>query len=147
MRYFDDFQPGQTIELGTYPPLTEEEIIEFAQQWDPQYFHLDPVAAKESIFGGLVASGWHTGAIAMRLLVGNLVKDVAGQGSPGLEQVRFVKPVRPGDELSGRYIVLETELSASRPALGKLKSRCELRNQDGDVVFSMESWAFMSRRP
>ena len=147
MRYFEDFHPGLTIGLGTYHPLTEEEIISFASQWDPQYFHTDPVAAKDSIFGGLVASGWHTGAIAMRLLVGGVISQIAGQGSPGFDQVRFTKPVRPGDVLTGRYTVLEAEGSASRPELGKLKSRIELENQAGEVVFSLESWSFVGRRP
>lgn len=147
MRYFEDFHPGLTVELGTYPPVSEDEIITFARQWDPQRFHVDPEAAKDTLFGGLVASGWHTGAIAMRLLVDNLIADTAGQGSPGLEKVRFSAPVRPGDALSGRYTVLEAEPSASRPGLGKVRSMCELRNQNGEVVFSMESWAFMSRRP
>src|SRR2546425_194255 len=98
--------------------------MDFARQWDPQPFHTDPELAKESMFGGLVASGWHTGAIAMRMMVTTL--HTAGQGSPGLERVRFLRPVRPGDELSGRYTVLEAVPSASRPALGKVHSRVEL---------------------
>lgn len=146
-RWFEDFAPGQTFDLGTYPPLSEAEIVDFARQWDPQYFHLDAVAAKDSIFQGLVASGWHTGAIVMRLFVDNFLGTVASQGSPGLEQVRFLRPVRPGDELTGRYTVLETEPSASRPGIGKVRSRMELTNQHGEAVLLVEAWGFFGRRP
>ncbi|MGH9000545.1 MAG: MaoC family dehydratase [Acidimicrobiia bacterium] len=147
VRYFEDFPPGQVTELGSYPPLTEEQIVEFARQWDPQYFHVDPVRAKESLFGGLVASGWQTGAILMRLYVDNVLASSASLGSPGLDQIRFLRPVRPGDRLAGRQTVLEAEESASRPGVGKLRSRFELFNQDGDAVFMMEAWGLFQRRP
>lgn len=147
MRYFEDLQPGLTVDLGSYHPLTAEEIIGFARQWDPQPFHLDPVLAQDSLFGELVASGWHTAVIGMRLTVEHVLNDLAGQGSPGLENLRFIKPVRPGDSISGRYTVLEVEPSASRPALGKVRSKVELRNQHGDLVLSWDSWAFVKRRP
>ena len=96
LRYFEDFAPGDVVELGTYPPLSEEEIITFARQWDPQPFHVDPASARDSIFGGLVASGWHTGAISMRLLVEGLLSRAASRGSPGIDRIRFLRPVRPG---------------------------------------------------
>lgn len=145
-RYFEDFRPGETIDLGSYPELTEEEIVSFARRWDPQPFHVDPVAAKESIFGGLIASGWHTGAIAMRLLVDRVLSRSASQGSPGVEAIRFLRPVRPGARLSGRYTVLETVPSASRPGIGKVKSRIELVDEHGEVVLTITSTGFFDRR-
>lgn len=144
--YFEDFQPGDVCELGTHPPLTEREIIEFARQWDPQPFHVDPERAKDSMYGGLIASGWHTAAIGMRLLVNSLTSRAAGQGSPGLERVRFLRPVRPGDELTGRHTVLVAEPSASRPSMGKVLGLTELFNQRGEAVYSVEGWSFMTRR-
>ena len=146
LRYFEDFAVGEVVELGSYPPLSEAEIVAFARQWDPQPFHLDPERAKQSMFGGLVASGWHTGAIAMRLLVDGLLSGSASQGSPGLDHLRFRRPVRPGDVLSGRYTVVAVAPSASRPRLGKVTGRTELINQDGEVALSMEATGFYLRR-
>jgi acyl dehydratase len=137
---------GDVVDLGTYPPLSEADIVDFARQWDPQPFHVDPERARHSIFGGLVASGWHTGAIAMRLLVDGLLSQGAVQGSPGAEHIRFRRPVRPGDSLSGRFRVLATSPSASRPGLGKIVSRTELFNQHGEVVLSMDATSFYDRR-
>jgi acyl dehydratase len=145
--YFEDFTQGQVIELGTLPPLTEEEIIDFARQWDPQPFHVDPVAAKESIYGGLISSGWQTALRTMRLQVESLLNDTAAQGSPGVENIRFKKPVRPGDRLSVRYTVLVAEPSASRPTLGKLLGRTEVVDEAGAVVYQMDGWALIGRRP
>src|SRR5687768_14510968 len=127
--YFEDFAPGQVYELGSYPPISEEDIISFARQWDPQPFHTDPERARETMWGGLIASGWHTGAIAMRLLVDGLLSRCATQGSPGVDHVRFRRPVRPGDALSARQTILETEPSASRPLMGKVRALTELVNQ------------------
>jgi acyl dehydratase len=134
------------VELGTYPPLSEAEIVDFARRWDPQPFHLNPEGARDSMFGGLIASGWHTGAIAMRLLVDGLLSGSATQGSPGIDNIRFLRPVRPGDRLSGRFTVLEASPSASRPRLGKVVGRTELLNQNGEVVLSMEGTGFYDRR-
>jgi acyl dehydratase len=134
------------VELGAYPPLSEAEILDFARQWDPQRFHVDPEAARDSIFGGLIASGWHTGAIAMRLMVEGLLSRSASQGSPGIDHIRFLRPVRPGDRLSGRFTVLEASPSARRPKVGKVVGRTELLNQDGEVVLSMEGTGFYDRR-
>lgn len=147
LKYFEDLSPGQVIELGTSPEITEAEIIAFARQWDPQPFHVDPEAARDSIFGGLVASGWHTGAMLMRLLVESVLSQYHSQGSPGLERVRFLRPVRPGDVLTGRYTVLEAVPSASRPSIGKVRAVSELVNQRGEVAVSLESWGFYRRRP
>jgi acyl dehydratase len=99
MRYFEDFAEGQVIELGTIPVLSEEDIIGFARQYDPQPFHTDPVAAKDTIYGGLIASGWQTALLTMRLMVDALLSQTAAQGSPGVENIRFLKPVRAGDRL------------------------------------------------
>src|SRR6476469_7429769 len=105
--YFEDFQEGQQWELGSYQ-LSQESIINFAQQFDPQYFHTDPVKAKDSIFGGLVASGWQTLGIYMKLSVENMINQAHSLGSPGMEEIRFLKPVRPGDTVSVHYTTLET---------------------------------------
>ena len=147
MLYFEDFTEGQVIELGELPQLTEEEIIAFARQWDPQPFHIDPEAAKESIYGGLIASGWQTALMTMRLQVDNLLSDADTQGSPGVENIRFRKPVRAGQRLRARYTVLVAEPSAKRPTLGKVLGRTELVDDDGEIVYSMDGWGLMGRRP
>jgi len=143
--YFEDFQAGQVVELGSHT-VTEEEIIAFARQWDPQPFHLDPEAAKESVFGGLIASGWHTGAMWMRLYVDSLLGSGSGQGSSGIEELRWLAPVRPGDTLSGRLIVLETTFSERHPDRGTIRIRGEMVNQDGATVMSMVSRGRFARR-
>ncbi|MDQ3945603.1 MAG: MaoC family dehydratase [Actinomycetota bacterium] len=144
--HFEDFLPGQVIELGTFPPVSEDDIISFARQWDPQPFHTDPERAKQSMWGGIIASGWHTGAIAMRLLVDGLLSRCASQGSPGVDHVRFRLPVRPGDVLSGRHTIIETSPSASRPRMGKIRAVTELVNQRGETVVSMDAVGFYDRR-
>jgi acyl dehydratase len=145
--YFEDFTEGQIIELGSLAPLTEEAIIAFARQWDPQPFHLDPVAAKDSIYGGLIASGWQTALLTMRLQVDNLLNETDGQGSPGVENIRFRKPVRAGERLAARFTVLVAEPSASRPTLGKVLGRTELLDDAGAVVYQMDGWTLIGRRP
>lgn len=144
--HFEDFAPGEVIELGTFPALTEDDIISFARQWDPQPFHVDPEAAQQTMWGGIIASGWHTGAIAMRLLVDGLLSRCATQGSPGVDHVRFRVPVRPGDVLSGRHTILETSPSASRPRMGKIRALTELVNQRGETVVTMDGVGFYDRR-
>ena len=133
--------------MGPIPPLSEDEIIAFARQWDPQPFHVDPVKAKESIYGGLIASGWQTALMTMRTMVDNLLSRTATQGSPGVENIRFRKPVRPGQTLQPRYTVLVAEPSAKRPTLGKILGRAELIDEDGDAVYQMDGWNLMGRRP
>src|SRR5687767_10424109 len=135
MRYFEDFTPGQTIELGRHT-ITKDEIVAFARQFDPQVFHLDEEAAKQTIFGGLIASGWHTGSLMMRLLYEGVVKDTLSLGSPGVDELRWLKPVRPGDTLSARLTVTECVPSQSKLDRGIVKSTIELRNQHGEVVVS-----------
>jgi len=144
--YWEDFKVGETVEMGTHT-FTETEIIEFARQFDPQPFHIDPEAASKSSFGGLIASGWHICAIAMRLMVDKYVARSASLGSPGLDNIRWQKPVRPGDTITYRRIVLESRASQSRPGVGLLRSRTEALNQHGEVVMSMEGWGMFGRRP
>jgi acyl dehydratase len=142
---FEDFEPGQVYELGS-KVVAEDEIVAFARQFDPQPFHLDPEAAKDSVFGGLIASGWHTGAMWMRLYVDSLLGGASGQGSSGIEELRWLAPVRPGDTLSGRLIVLEVTSSESHPKRGTIRIRGEMVNQDGVTVMSMVSRGRFARR-
>ena len=146
MRYFEDFKPGQVIELGSHT-ITRDEIIVFAKQFDPQPFHLDDEAARKTIYGGLIASGWHTGSLMMRLLFDGLVKDTVSLGSPGVDELRWVKPVRPGDTVSGRVTVLECVPSRSKPDRGIVRSAVELRNQHGEVVVTSKGLSLFGRRP
>ena len=126
--------------------MTEEEIVDFARRFDPQSFHLDAEAAKDSDFGGLIASGWHTGAMWMRLYVDSLLGGGSGQGSSGIEELRWLAPVRPGDTLSGRLTVLETTPSERHPDRGTIRIRGEMVNQDGVTVMSMVSRGRFGRR-
>jgi acyl dehydratase len=134
-RYFEDYLPGSVHEFGSIT-IREAEIIEFGRHFDPQPFHIDPEKAKQTVFGGLIASGWHTAGIAMRLLVDNYVSKVASLGSPGVDEVRWRKPVRPGDTLSIRVTVLEARLSRSKPGQGTTRSYVEVLNQNGEVVMT-----------
>ena len=145
IRYFDDFKPGQAFELGSRT-ITRESILAFAREYDPQPFHTDEEAAKETIYGGLIASGWQTGALLMRLFWDGLLHECASLGSPGIDELRWVKPVRPGDTLSLRYTVVETVLSRSKPDRGIVRSLCEMRNQDGEVVLTMKGLGMFMRR-
>jgi acyl dehydratase len=146
-RYWEDFIVGEALALGATPPVTEEAIIAFARQYDPQYFHLDPVRATESIFGGLVASGWHTASMVMRLWVDAIVSKTVSMGSPGVEDLRWPAPVRPGDTLTSRAVVLETRPSKSRPEMGLVRWRAETSNQRDEMVFTMTGTSFIGRRP
>lgn len=145
-RYFEDFSIGQTFDLGT-TSATEEEIIAFARQFDPQPFHTDPERARHSAFDTLVASGWHTTALFMRLLVDNLINDTISMGSPGVDEVRWQRPVHPNEVLQANFIVLDAKTSRSRPNMGIIRSRCELLNPAGEVVMSLEGTHFLGRRP
>ncbi|MGO9121741.1 MAG: MaoC family dehydratase [Desulfomonilaceae bacterium] len=134
-RYFEDYVPGDVHEFGSIA-VEEDEMIGFARRFDPQPFHTDPVAAKESVFDGLIASGWYTASMAMRLLVDNYISRVASLGSPGVDEVRWRKPVRPGDTLSIRITVLESKLSRSKRSQGTIRSYIEVLNQHRDVVMT-----------
>ena len=134
-RYFEDYIPGEVHEFGSVI-AEQDEIIAFARRFDPQPFHTDLEAAKESPYGGLIASGWHTASMAMRLLVDNYISRVASLGSPGVDEVRWRKPVRPGDTLSIRITVLESKLSRSKRNQGTVRSYIEALNQDREVVMT-----------
>ena len=142
---FEDFQPGQRYQLGSYT-MTEGAIVEFARSFDPQPFHLDGEAAASSPFGGLIASGWHTASVFMRLYVDAVLADSLSMGSPGVEQLRWLHPVRPGDVLSGQFLVEAVEPSSRRSDRGTVLFRGEMTNQDGAVVLSMKGRGYFGRR-
>ena len=136
MKYWEDIKVGDTAILGSHT-VTEDEILAFARKYDPQPFHLDREAATRSIFGGLIASGWHSCAIMMRLSVDHMKKEqLAGVGSPGIDSCRFVKPVRPGDTVTVRTEITESWPSRSKP-IGFIRRRAEMLNQHGDVVLTV----------
>ena len=123
--YYEDVEPGQEVEVGRHTP-SRDEIITFAQKWDPQPFHLDEEAAKDTLLGGLSASGWHSCAMMMRMMADAYILDSSSQGSPGVEYVRWKRPVRPGDVLRGTARVVSRRLSSKRPTLGILKITTDL---------------------
>ena len=143
--HFEDFRLGQAIDLGSYP-VSREEIVEFAREFDPQPFHTDEAAAKESFFGGLVASGWHTAAMFMRMYCDALVSKAASQGSPGVEDLKWLHPVRPGDVLGGRAEIIGLRTSRSRPHIGLITFLFSATNQHAEVVMTMKSTAMVRRR-
>ena len=141
-RYLEDYVVGSVYEFGSIA-VEEAEIIDFARRFDPQVFHSDPEAAKRTIFGGLVASGWHTASMMMRLFVDHYLSWAASLGSPGIDELRWTKPVRPGDELSIRVTVLEANRSRSKPDRGVLRSFVEVLNQDHEVVLTVNAVNFL----
>ena len=143
--YWEDLQPGSVRELGS-TSVSAEEIKDFAEQFDPQPFHLDEAAGKRSIFGNLCASGWHTCALAMKLTVENFLNEAASMGSPGLEALRWLKPVYPGDTLTLRHSTLESRPLRKRADVGLVRSKWEMFNQAGDKVMEMEGYGMFRRR-
>lgn len=145
--YFEDLVPGMTFDFGSVE-VTAEEIIRFARQFDPQPFHLDEAAAKASPFGGLVASGWHTASMCMRMVVDNLFVPGSGSiGSPGLDELRWLKPVRPGDVLRAHLEVLDVTPSRSKPDRGSSRIRYDVINQKNEKVMSFIGLGMFLRRP
>jgi acyl dehydratase len=139
MLYYEDITVGSSNKFGNYE-ATREEVMRFAETYDPQPFHLDDNAAAATHFGRLSASGWHTCAMTMRMMVDNMkVQKQAGLGSPGVDNLRWVKPVYPGDTLTCRTEILEKRRSKSRPEMGIFKSRIQTFNQDGEIVLEMVS--------
>ena len=134
---FAEFHAGQVIEAGPYE-VSETEMIDFARAYDPQWFHTDPEAAAEGPFAGLIASGWHSCGIAMRLVVDRVLQDSESFASPGLKYLKWLQPVRPGDLLSVRLTVLDVRRSSKRPELGILDWRWQLRNQRELDVLELE---------
>lgn len=143
--YFEDFYAGQEINAGSCL-LTASELDEFARRYDPQPFHIDPDAAKASIYGGIIGSGWQTCSLMMRLVVDALLIDAASLGSPGIDEVRWIKPVRAGDRL---FVVVKTQAtraSTSKPDRGVVHWIWEARNQHGDLVTTVKSMGMVGRR-
>jgi acyl dehydratase len=144
-RYFEDYLPGLTAPCGGFS-LSEAEIIAFAEKYDPQPFHVDPVAAKDGPFGGLIASGWHTISLTMRQLVEHWVSPGTSLGAAGVDEIRWPNPVRPGDRLHVRASVLEARRSKSRPDRGIIRSLVEVTNQAGDPVLRLTAINFILAR-
>ena len=144
--YWEDFREGEVREFGK-TVVKHEDIVRFAAEFDPQPFHLDDAAAAKTIYGGLIASGWHTAAMAMRMMCDEYLLRSASLGSPGLDSLKWLLPVRPGDTLSIRLSVLESRLLDSKPGIGLLKSRHEVLNQERQVVMRMEGYGMFRRRP
>ncbi len=144
-RYFEDYVPGEACVYAGIA-IDEDAIVEFARRYDPQPIHADPGAAARGPFGGVIASGWHTIALVMRVLVERYLSHVAAIVSPGIDELRWTLPVRPGDVLAVRVTVLEASVSRSKPDRGLVRTRVEALNQRGEVVLSMKAMNFIRRR-
>ena len=144
-RYFEDYREGSVFTFGPIE-VEESEVISFAERFDPQTIHTDPAKAAEGPFGGLIASGWHTASLMMRLFVDNYLSAVASLASPGVDELRWLRPVRPGDQLRLRVSVLETKPSRSKPDRGMVVSLLEALNQSGEVVFSLKAMNLLAKR-
>jgi len=145
-RWFDDYVAGAVYEFGDVT-ITEEEILEFANRFDPQPIHTDPAYAAGGPFHGLIASGWHTSGIFMRLFADHYLSKVASLASPGVDELRWPHPVRPGDRLRLRVRVLETRQSRSKPDRGIVRTRAQLLNQEDQIVLSLVAVNLLRRRP
>jgi acyl dehydratase len=143
--YWEDLKPGVVRDLGSVTPSSEE-IKQFAGQFDPQPFHVDEAAGRASIYGNLCASGWHTCALAMRLTVQNFLNESSSMGSPGLDSLRWLKPVYPGDTLHLRYTITESRPLRKRSDTGMVRATWEMSNQHGEKVMQMEGWGMFRRR-
>jgi acyl dehydratase len=143
--YWEDFPVGAVREFGG-KRLSKEDIVRFAREYDPQPFHVDEDAAKQSLFGGLIASGWQTCALAMRMMCDAYLLDAASAGSPGVENIRWLLPVRPGDTLRIRLTVLEARVLQSKPHIGLLRNKWEMFNQKNEQVMHMEGYGMFLRR-
>ncbi len=144
-RYLEDFHLGQHFDLGSFS-LTEAEIIDFATQFDPQIFHTDPVAARDSAFGGLVASGWHSCSKMMRLLVDNVLANSSSMGSSGFDSLLWLRPVRPNDKISTSMVVTGVRTSASKPDRGIVRFEWNAHNDSGEQVAEMKTHCIFGRR-
>jgi acyl dehydratase len=146
IRYFEDYVPGLSVDCGSFE-LDQSQIIAFAEQYDPQPFHVDPHSAKDGPFGGLIASGWQTTSMMMRQVVENFISAESGLGAAGVDEIRWPHPVRPGDTLHVRATVLEARLSRSKPDRGIMRSRMDVTNQDGEIVMTAIGTNFVLARP
>lgn len=143
--YLEDFHVGRIFKIGGRR-IGREEMLAFATRYDPQAFHLDDERQDRLPYGGIIASGWLTCAIGMRMMCDAFLREAACLGSPGVDHIRWLKPVRPGDTLSLRITVLETKVSQDNPGRGSMRSCCEMFNQSGELVLSMEGWGFFRSR-
>ncbi|MBU4611709.1 MaoC family dehydratase [Achromobacter sp. GG226] len=143
--YYEDFLGDGLQDVGSFS-FTEDEVIAFASQFDPQSFHTDRDAAAHSIYGGLIASGWHTCSRTMRLMCDAYLLETASSGSPGVENISWIKPVRPGDVIQVRRTTLEHRLSRSHPGRGLVLSEFTLTNQQGEKVMTMRAWSMIQSR-
>jgi acyl dehydratase len=143
--YFEDYVPGMVREFGS-EPVEEAEIIEFGKRFDPQEFHTDPEAAARGPFGGLIASGWHTAALMMRMFADNYLSKASSLGSPGIDELRWLRPVRPGDTLRVRASVTEAKRSRSKPDRGVVHTVTEVLNQNGEVVMTVKAMTLIRCR-
>jgi acyl dehydratase len=145
LRYFEDFQTGQELPLKPHT-VTRAEIVAFASEYDPQPFHLDESAGSDTLLGGLAASGWHTCALFMRMMYEGWLNESASMGAPGIDRLKWVRPVRPGDVLSGRSVVVDVRPSRSRPDRGFVHLRHEVVDARGDLVMLLEHPFMVTRR-
>ncbi len=147
MQYWEDIEVGATSSFGRYE-VTREEVVDFASKYDPQPFHLSDEAAAQTYFGRLSASGWHTCAMMMRMIVENMkTQEQAGLGSPGVDELRWLKPVYPGDTLRAEGIVIDKTPSRSRPDMGSFRSQTTIFNQHDEPVMTLKSIGLIRRRP
>ena len=144
-RYFEDYVEGTTFEYG-HITVSADEIVEFAKRYDPQPIHVDVERAGRGPFGGLIASGWHTAAVMMRLLADNFISHVGGMASPGVDEIRWLLPVRPGDKLSIRVTVLEARRSRSKPDRGIVRTLVQVLNQNQEIVMTLKPLSIMRCR-
>lgn len=145
-RWFEDYVVGETVRFGDLC-VSEAEVLEFAQRYDPQPFHLDAQAAAASIYGGIIASGWHTASMAMRMMVDHYISVQASMGSPGIDELRWIHPVRPGDRLQMQVTVLDSRASRSKPDRGMVQFLQEVINQTDTTVMTLKGWGMYRRRP
>ncbi len=143
--YWEDFQVGKRLDLGS-AVVTREDIILFAKAFDPQSFHIDESKGKDSTFGGLIASGWHTCSVVMRLMCDSYLLESASLGSPGMDSIKWILPVRPNDTISAYQTTISKKVSNSKPDRGIVKSSYEVLNHHGQVVMTMEGTGFFSCR-
>ena len=143
--YFEDFTPGEVLEFGD-AEVTAAEIVEFASEFDPQIFHLDAEAARDTFAGGLIASGWHTASLLMRMMCDGFLNRSASQGGPGVDELEWTKPVRPGDRLRARGAILSARALSSRPTLGVVAFEFEVFNQNAELVMRQKNSIFFLRR-
>jgi acyl dehydratase len=144
-RYFEDYQPGSVYEYG-YITVSEAEILEFARAFDPQPIHIDPEFAAQGPFGGLIASGWHTASIAMRLIVSHYLSRVGSLASPGIDELRWPAPLRPGDTIRAKLTIVEARRSRSKPDRGLVRTHAELITQNGDTVLTLTAMNLIRAR-